>query len=192
MKGRVPFLLLLLSSAALLPGCQAAAVGSTATPIIFQKKHVNLVNASYAAVESLVQKTNVRLDRNAPFVVQPLREILHTPQDDGTGIPRVQRKPNPNLGKALTNRMTTRIRELGYNVVERDTSPGRGVEMNGIFDIYGGQFLGRDQKMKVTLQLTDIATKKVIGEHDFIIPVTDEVREYMDSDNVYLPSFFRD
>jgi hypothetical protein len=191
MKARLS-LLLLLSSVAVLPGCQAAAVGSTATPIIFQKKHVNLVNASYAAIETLIQKSNVRLDRNEPFVVHPLNEVIHKLQDDGTGIPRVTRKPNPNLGKALTNRMTTRVREMGYNVVPSDTSPRTGVEVNGIFDLYGGYFLGRDQKMKVTLQLSDIATKRVISEHDFIIPVTDEVREYMDSDNVYLPSFFRD
>lgn len=191
MKHGLP-LLLVLSSALLLPGCQAASVGSAAVPIIFQKRHVNLVNASYAGIETLVQKSSTRLDRNAAFVVHPLREILHKPQDDGTGIPRLERKANPNLGKALTNRMATRARELGYNVVKSDVSPRSGVEVNGIFDLYGGYFLGRDQKMKVTLQLSDIATSKILSEHDFIIPVTDEVREYMDQDNVHMPSFLRD
>lgn len=191
MKARIS-LLLLLASAAILPGCERLTMATTATPIIFQKRHVNLVNATYAATETLLQKTSVRLDKNAPFVVQPLREIVHNPEDDGTGIPRLKPKPNPNLGKALTNRITTRTRELGYNIVKSEVSPRSGVELNGIYDLYGGQFLGRDQKMKVTLQLTDIASKQVIGEHDFIIPVTDEVREYMDSDNVHLPSFFRD
>lgn len=191
MKGRFP-LIVLLSSAVLLPGCEKLAMGTTATPILFQKRHVNLVNATYAATETLVQQTPVRLDRNAPFVIHPLREILHNPEDDGSGIPRMKREANPNLGKAMTNRITTRLRELGYNVVKAETAPRAGLEINGIYDIYGGQILGRDQKMKVTLQLSDIATKKVISESDFIIPVTDEVREYMDSGNVHLPSVFRD
>jgi hypothetical protein len=191
MRTRLP-LSLFLCTALLLPARETVAVG-VATPMVVQKRHVNLANATYAAADTVVQQTSVRLDRNAPFVIHALDEVDHTAKEgEESWAPRRKVHPNPNLGKAITNRLVTRIRELGYNVVDASSAPKAGTELRGIYDVYGGNFLDRNQKLKVTLQLTDIASGRIVSDHDFIIPVTDEVREYMDSGNVLLPKLLTD
>lgn len=184
-------LLLTVFAALLLPACETAAV-AVATPILVQKRHVNLVNATYASADNLSTQTTRRIDKNAPFIVRDLEEIRHTSKESNDGLPQQEIHENPNLGKAITNRLTERFHQLGFNVVDEASPVKNGTELVGIYDVYGGNFFGYERNLKVTLQLRDIATGRIISRDDFIIPITDEVREYMDSRNTMMPKIFRD
>lgn len=189
-----PFpLSLLLCSTVLLAGCQTAAV-AVATPIMVQKRHLNLTNASYAAIETLVGQTNQRIDPLKPFVITDLQEIIHDPDNTGLLPPRKIHK-NPELSRVMTEQMRGRLLQLGYRVLQ-PTSSAHTVqnvyEMIGNYYIDHGNIISHGGSMQVALQLIDRAENTIISTHTFAVPITDEVRRYMASGNVLVPKFLRD
>lgn len=179
----------LLLCAVLLGGCQSV-VAAVATPIVWQKKHVNLLNSSYAATETLIYNSGNRLTKSTPLVINDLYEII--PQKDPTDIyPQGKKYDNPRLGKVLTEQIKMRFVQLGYNV--HSTVAGNassGAEVNGTYEVTGDALTSGD--LKISLRLTDKKTGRVLGLYDYMLPVTSEIKDHMAQGNMVIPSFLRD
>lgn len=192
MRFRLP-LSLFLCSALLLPACETVAVG-VATPMVVKKRHLNLTNASYAAIETLVTQTNQKIDRTRPFIVQDLQEVIHEP--DKTGIfPRRKVFKNPRLIAVMEEQMSSRLQILGYRVLDKVSPPATSTPpyiVFGTFHIDNGDIFEHRGTMQVALQMRDPSNNRIISTHNYFVPITDEVREYMDSRNVLLPAILRD
>jgi len=181
-----------------LVGCDpgtAASIG-VATPIFVQKRHVNVMNASYAAVDTITQQTAQRMGRDRPIIVHQFEEIV--PEPDQTGpIPAHKSVANPNLGQVLTAQMRTRFSQLGYNVVLDKTALAESqnnnpVDYYGTYELYGFNLFGSNGTLKVATRLVDRNSQRIIGVYDYSLPVTDEVRAYMADGNTIMPKPFRD
>lgn len=157
--------MLLTSAALFLGGCPAFVMG-VATPGIIHQDRVNLMNASYAAVDTLSQQTAKRFALETPLVVSNLVEI-----------PDMAQKPvtmNPKVGSVLTEQIHDRFEQLGYNVVDAGRYPGAGTfgEITGSYEI-------KDGTMTVALRMMERKTGKLIGTYDYALPVTYDIKKYM-------------
>lgn len=156
-------------------------VASVATPMIIQQKHVNLVNASYAAVDSIVQQSGKRLVLERPLVVSGLQEIVDTSKE----------KPirHPAVGQVLSEQMRDRFLQLGYDVVSSPVYQGGGapVELSGTYEFVKS---GLNGTMVVSLRLTDRSNGKLITVYNYSLPVTYEIRKHMTGNANMLPPLF--
>lgn len=168
----------MLSPALILGGCEAVALG-VATPMVIQQKHVNLENASYAAVETMIHQAGKNLNRETPLIVSDLQEIVDTNQ-----------KPvitNPKIGPLLGGQMRDRFVQLGYNVM--DTDMYQGGMNDGLFELSGTyQFLHSD--MIVSLKMTDRRAGRIVTVYNYSLPVTYEIKKYMTGNANMLPPLF--
>lgn len=171
---------MLLASALALGGCMPLAVG-VATPMIIQQEHVNVTNASYAAVDSMVQQSGKRLTRERPLVVLTLLEIVDTTKDKAI--------EHPKVGKVLSEQMRDRFLQLGYNVVESPAYRGSGpMEVSGTYEFVSSGILSG--KMVVSLRLTDRATGHLVTVYNYSLPVTYEIKKHMTGNAHMLPPLF--
>lgn len=191
---RLKLSLLLLSSVLIVPACETVAVG-VATPMVVKKRHLNLTNASYAGIEALVVQTpNQKIDPLRPFILQNLEEVIHEPDKTGV-LPRRKVYRNPRLVEVMAEQMSSRLQTLGYRVLDTQSPPSTGLPpyiVFGTFHLDNGDILERRGTMQVALQMRDPSNDRIISTHTYFVPVTDEVREYMDSRNVFVPGFLRD
>ncbi len=166
---------LLLSSALLLGGCEVVALG-VATPGLIQQKHVNLVNASYAAADTLSTQAGKKFSKSRPLIVSDLQEILDMNQKKVIA--------NPKVGRVLSSQMRDRFMQLGYNVVDSASyGGGNSGEVSGTYEFISGT-------MYVSLRMTDRSSGKVITLHNYSLPVTYEIKKYMASNANMLPPLF--
>jgi hypothetical protein len=182
--------LLLLISALMIGGCNPTFLAGVATPIVWQKKHVNFTNANFAAADTLVYNSANRLKKNRPLVVHDLHEIM--PVKDPTSIyPQTELYKNPRLGKIITEQLRTRMIQLGYNVMDGYAGgTGQAAELNGVYEVTGDALSAG--KLNISLRLTDKKTGRLLGIHDYSLPVTSEIKDYMAQGNLVMPSFIRD
>lgn len=176
MRAPVPALLFF-ASALTLAGCMPIVTG-IATPMIIQQEHVNVTNASYAAVDSMVQQSGKRLTRERPLIVLTLQEIVDTGNDKVI--------KHPKVGQALSEQMRERFLQLGYNLVETPAHRGNGpMEVSGTYEfVNSGMFSG---KMLVSLRLSDRSTGQVVTVYNYSLPVTYEIKKHMTGNAHMLP-----
>ncbi len=180
---------LLLSSALILGGCEAVAIG-VATPMIIQQKHVNLPNASYAAADSMSQQAGKRLPKERPLVVSDLQEIFNPNEarppvanvDDVIDRTKGKPQPSPKVGKVISSQMRDRFIQLGYNVSQSPVYQGGGapVEVSGTYEFVSGTMI-------VALRMVDRENGQVVTIYNYSLPVTYDIKKYMTGSAHMLP-----
>ena len=104
------FAFLAIGCALLLSGCNPTTVGIAASPLFVEGKQTNLLNQSYAAVDSITVQTKQKFPERSTLRIAQLEEIVDTSKK------RVIR--NPELGVMMTDQIRSRFEQLGYPVVE--------------------------------------------------------------------------
>ena len=180
---------LLLSSALLLGGCEAVALG-VATPMVIQQKHVNLPNASYAAADILSQQAGKRLEKERPLIVTDLQEVFNPNQarppvaniDDVIDRTKGKPQPSPKVGQVISSQMRDRFTQLGYNVVQSPVYQGGGApaEVSGTYEFVSGTMI-------VALRMVDRGNGQVITIYNYSLPMTYDIRKYMHGSANMLP-----
>jgi len=169
--------MLLICSALALGGCQVVAAG-VATPMVIQQKHVNLLNASYAAADALSMQSQKTFSKNRPLFIPNLQEILDT-----------GKKPviaNPKVGEVLAGQMRTRFLQLGHNVAD---VPGYAGSTNDAGEVSGTYEIAKNN-MSVALRLTDRTTGRILATYTYTLPVTYDIKKYMTKSANMLPPLF--
>lgn len=169
--------IMMVSSSLLLAGCEAVAMG-VATPMIVQQKHVNLTNASYAAVDTLSQQTEKRFAKDRPLIVEDLQEIIDMNQKTIIA--------NPKVGRVLSDQMRDRFVQLGYNVIDAGSYQGTGAALGVVSGTY--EFV--HSTMNVSIRMTDKKAGRIIRVYDYSLPVTYEIKKYMTGNANMLPPLF--
>jgi hypothetical protein len=161
-----------------LSGCASLAMG-VVTPMIASQKRINLMNTSFAAVDVLAQQTQNRLERSTPLRVDDLQEVIDFSKERVVA--------NPKVGRVLAQQMRTRFVQLGYNVVDTpayQTVPSSvPAEVTGTYEI-------RNSVMAVSLRVREPRTGRILGVHDYSLPVTYDIRQYMTEGQGLLPPLF--
>lgn len=160
-----------LTAALLCGGCNPYTLGMAAAPMMVKTKHVNLLHASYAAVDVLVSQTQQKFSRDRTLAIMPFTEIV----DESREV--VLR--NPKLGAIMTDQVQTRFTQLGYKVVE--SAPASGI-VTGVYEVVG-------DNLAVRLRLKDSKTGELYGMYDYWMPVTSDIRRYMDERSVAIPLY---
>lgn len=164
-----------LATAPLLGGCEAVMIG-IAAPMVIKQKHVNLVNASYAAADILSQQAGKRFPRDQVMMVSDLREIINNSRE--------RMVTNPKVGRVVSRQLRERFVQLGYNVVDADSYSGgmpRG-EVTGTYEILDGT-------ISISLKLVDRNTEQVITTYAYSLPVTYEIKKYMSPQQKFFEPF---
>jgi hypothetical protein len=147
--------------ALLLGGCNPTTVGIAASPLFVEGKQTNLLNQSYAAVDSITVQTKQKFPARSTLRIAQLEEIVDTDRQ------KVIR--NPELGKMMTDQIRSRFEQLGYPVVEGDAKG----QLTGLYQVIGKQ-------LAVRLKLSDGRTGAQLGQYDYWMPITSDIRRYMD------------
>ena len=172
--------LMLCAASLLLPSCTGVVLGSAASMGI-RPKHVNVVNASYAAADTLSVRTQQTFRRDRILVIQNFDEVTHKYVDYKDKERRKKTVSFPNLGLALTNQIRERFQQLGYKVVNQ---PLAGVEYGEVYGVY--EVVDRD--LNISLRFYDRRDDALLSLYDYTLPVTSEVRRYMPNDPYLLPA----
>lgn len=167
---RPRFAALMIGCAALLGGCNPTTVGLAASPLFYEGKQTNLLNASYGAVDQLSVQTQQRVPPTSTLRIVPLKEI---PQQKYN-----KKIQNPKLGLIMTDQIRARLQLLGYQIVEGDAK----AEVSGLYEAIG-------KELAVRIRMTDGRTGVQIGQHDYWMPITSDVRRYMDPNSGGIPVY---
>jgi len=176
MRRHIAFMILACSTLAL-GGCQVVGAG-VVTPMIIQQKHVNLLNASYAAADSLSMQSAKTFSKNRPLYISNLQEILDKNQNVEIA--------NPKIGPVLAGQMRTRFLQLGHNVADMQGYAGgtsNAGEVTGTYEI-------ANSTMNVVLRLTDRTSGRVLSTYTYSLPVTYDIKKYMTGNANMLPPLF--
>lgn len=160
---------LMVSSVLLLGGCEAAILGA-ATPSIIKQKRVNLLNASYAAADTLVQQSGKRFPPGNSLVVADLQEIIDMSEEKPTA--------NPKVGRVLSSQYRERFVQLGYGVPD----DGGAAELTGTYEFIS-------DRMNVALSLRDAKSGRIITTYTYSLPMTYDIKKYMTRNANSLPAF---
>lgn len=152
-------------------GCEAVVMG-VAAPGIIKQDRVNLLNASYAAADTLSQQSKKTFSFDTPLHVSTLTEMV----DMSVEHP----KANPKVGQVLADQLRERFVQLGYTVPEGNYHGGGTGEVSGTYDI-------KDGTMTVHLTMTNHATREIVGVYDYALPVTYDIKKYMTRDANSMP-----
>ena len=165
--------LLLVSSAFLIGGCEVVAMGVAAPGILKQEK-VNVVNASYAAADTISQQAGKQVLKETPMVVSDLQEIIDMNARTVTA--------HPKIGRVLAQQMRDRFIQLGYNVVDGAAyrNSAKASELSGTYEIV-------NSRMNVSLALRDSNNGRIITTYHYSLPVTYDIKKYMTRDANSLP-----
>jgi TolB-like protein len=158
-----------------LGGCAAEVappkIGSGADPIIF---------SSHAAADQLVQTMNARLDPAAPVLVATVSDIS-------------QLEEASPLGRLIAEQLASRLANAGYTVMEIKLRQGLLVrEREGQFvlsrdarqlsqtagaqAVVAGTYTQAKDAVYVNLKILRAADGRILGGHDYKLPVDDNVR----------------
>lgn len=146
-----------------------------AAPGIIKQKRVNLLNASYAAVEILVQKSGKDISTLTPVAVDDLTEMV----DMDAQHP----KANPKVGRVLSSQMRERFVQLGYTVLDQTT-----YKPSSSYAQVSGSYRIKDGTMDVLLNMVDKTSGKIVATHSYSLPVTYDIKKYMTQDANSLPA----
>lgn len=161
--------LALLVAVLALGGCHPLFLGGVAAPKMLQQEKVNLLNSSYAAMDVLVQQSQGYYSVGTPLTVS-----------DPVEMPDLERKQtleNRRIGEILATQYVGRLTQLGYDAKRGPAGAHKGLgHIEGVFQIKTGDFtLG---KVWISLRMLD-ANGKVVGRHDYSLPLTYDVKRYM-------------
>jgi hypothetical protein len=184
---------LLLSTLLALTSCMPVVAG-VATPMVLQQKKVNLVNASWAAADTLSQQSGKRFNRERPLVVSDLQEIFrkgqpHPPapnvEDFIDRATMGEPKPSPRVGQVISGQMRDRFVQLGYKVVDSSAHQvgGAAGEVRGTYEFVSGT-------MNVSLKMLDKGTGEIIALYNYSLPMTYDIKKYMTGNENVLPPLF--
>ncbi len=163
-----------------LGGCAAAVIG-VATPMVIQQDHVNLANASYAAVDIMVQQAGKQINYQMPIAVADLQEVIDTKKTYANE--NMRPKPSPKVGVVIADQMRARFVQLGYNLVE----PSAITPDHKNAALVTGSYTIRNSKINIEVRMTDRKSGRVIGVTNYGLPVTYEIRKFMPSGINQLP-----
>jgi hypothetical protein len=164
------FAVLMIGCAALLGGCNPTTVGIAASPLFVEGQQTNLLNASYAGADQLSVQTKQRVPTYSTLRIVPLTEI-----------PRQRNKKdiyNPRLGQLMTDQLHARFQQLGYQMVEGDAK----AQVSGVYEVIGKQ-------LAVRLRMTDGRTGAHVGQYDYWMAITGDMRRYMDPNGGGIPIY---
>lgn len=162
--------LLAVGCALIVTGCNPTTVGIAASPLFVQGDQVNLLNASYAAADSLFVRVQQRVPSSSMVSMSPLEEIVDTSKE------KVVR--NPKLGAIMTDQLRSRFEQLGYQMTEDKAK----ATISGSYQVVG-------RNLAVRLRMNDAKTGTQIGQHDYWMPITADIRRYMDPNSGGLPIY---
>lgn len=163
MRTRAAVYAALLASAFLAGGCERFDMA----PIFASDPKITVTQSTYGAVDALVTQAKNNLNPAKPLMAGQITPIGQAPVQDA--------KP-AQLGQHIRNNVTSRFVQLGY--VVSDTIPagsGGFARISGDYTVIGSNVL-------VNLRVTDGASGQILGAHDFRLPVTREVREFIKAD----------
>jgi len=159
--------MLIVSSALAIGGCNPYTVGTAMSPLFVKTNHVNLLNASYAAADVLAVQTKQTLLKSTPLVVHDFEEIKHTQKSlDGKKEVVIR---NTKLGLVMHDQIRSRFQQLGYNITDANARAA----ITGIYEVIGND-------LAVRLRVKEVSTGKQLGQYDYWMPITSDLRKYMD------------
>lgn len=161
---------LMIGCAALLGGCNPTTVGIAASPLFVEGQQTNLLGTSYAAADQLSVQTKQRVPTSSTLRLMPLEEI---PMQRNNKTVH-----NPKLGQLMTDQLHARFQQLGYQMVEGDA---RG-QVSGLYEVIGKQ-------LAVRLRMTDGRTGDHVGQYDYWMPITSDIRRYMNPNSGGIPVY---
>jgi hypothetical protein len=164
------FRALALGCALLLGGCNPTTVGIAATPFLVKGESVNLLNASYAAADTLSVQTKQKLPPYSTLSVMTLEEIIDTSREKII--------TNPKLGTIMSDQIRSRFMQLGYQVAE---SGAKG-QVSGVYEVVG-------QNLAIRLRMKNARTGALYGQYDYWLPITSDIRRYMNPNGGGIPVY---
>jgi hypothetical protein len=164
------FAALMIGCASLLGGCNPTTVGIAASPLFIEGQQTNLLNVSYAAADALSVQTKQKVPVYSTLRIVPLEEIPHKRHQKTVN--------NPQLGLVMTDQLHARFQQLGYQMVDGDATG----QVSGLYEVIGKQ-------LAVRLRMTDGRTGAHIGQYDYWMPITSDVRRYMDPNSGGIPLY---
>ena len=151
-------------------GCNPTTVGIAASPLFIKGETVNLLNASYAAADSLSVQTQKKLPANSTLTIMPFEEIVHK---SGEKV-----LTNPRLGALMADQIRSRFIQLGYQVTEEG---GKG-QVTGLYEV-----IGRD--LAIRLRMKNTGTGNLYGQYDYWLPITSDIRRHMNPNSGGVPIY---
>ena len=134
-------------------------------PSIIKQDRVNLLNASYAAADTMAQESQRKFSNDRPLVVADLQEIVD--------IAPQQPIAHPKVGQVLSAQLRDRFTQLGYIVTDETRATGsRFGEVSGTYEL-------KDSRMTVHLRMVDHQTGRIVATHSYSLPITYDIRKYM-------------
>lgn len=173
--------LMVCAAALFLPSCTGLMAGVSAATGI-RPKHVNVLNASYAAADTLSVRTQQTFRRDRILVIRNFEEVTHKYIDSMDEKKTERTVAFPYLGLALTNQIRERFQQLGYKVVNQP--PYGAADYGEVYGVY--EVINRD--LNVSLRFYDRKDGTLLSLYDYTLPVTAEVRRYMPNDPAPLPA----
>lgn len=156
--------------ALLLGGCNPTTVGIAASPLFVEGKQTNLLNQSYAAVDFITVRAKQKFPPYSTVRIAQLEEIV-----DMSGEKVVR---NPELGKMMTDQIRSRFEQLGHPVVQGDAKG----QLTGLYQVIGKQ-------LAVRLKLSDGRTGAMMEQYDYWMPISSDIRRYMDPRSGGIPLY---
>ncbi len=149
-------------------------IGASAPSILKQEK-VNLTNASHASADILAQQSAKRFDRQSNLLI-----VSDLQEDIDLNKPNIS--SNPEIGKVIAGQMRTRFLALGYNIFESTLTQGskNTATVTGTYNFRGN-------RMNVYVRMTNQRTGEVIGLHEYSLPLSYDIKKYMNRDKDSLP-----
>jgi hypothetical protein len=161
---------MMIGCAALIGGCNPTTVGIAASPLFIEGDQTNLLNVSYAAADALSVQTKPRVPNYSTLRITQLEEIPHKRHQKTVR--------NQQLGKVMTDQLHARFQQLGYQMVDGDAK----AQVSGLYEVIGKQ-------LAVRLRMTDGRTGAHIGQYDYWMPITSDLRRYMDPNSGGIPIY---
>lgn len=162
----------------LLTGCETLGITQKEKP-----QETALITLNHGAVETLVKNINVPLDKERPIIVATLVNV-----DDLNESSRFGRITSEQVSGALSNHKFRPIELKLRGELFMKRSEGELLLSREVRDISTSHFaqavvvgtyaIGKD-KIYVNLKVVDAAGNKVIGAHDYEVPVDKNIRSLL-------------
>ena len=156
MKPRHIALSVLACAAVLTAGCERFDMG----PFFDDKNYITVSQATYGAADALATQAKNTISQSTVLVSSPVSMI---------GNPEAT-----TLGKQIQNNVAARFVQLGYTVVETPPS--------GSYSTISGDYTTVRNDVLINLRITDMKRGQILAAHDYRMPLTNEVRDFIKAD----------
>jgi len=131
---------------------------------------------TYSAVENLLEKSQITIDRNSPLLVSTVVNVNKLEESSGPG-------------RMITEQISGRIVQLGYKTIEPKLRNGLTIQGSGELIlsrdikllktsfpaqavITGTYAVGNDQ-VSINLKLIELSEGRILSSTDYVLPVSD-------------------